>query len=128
MRQICVEATEPVVESVVRCAEPVAESVVESIPVESSLIQNKLDTLTVHTRNNFDLFKVMYEAVRGISQTQNDLTVLLSEIAKQQQTIQDMLLENASKKIEPVLTNPLPALELKKSFSAQLLKPKKRIP
>jgi hypothetical protein len=70
----------------------------------------------------------MYEAVRGISQTQNDLTVLLVEISKQQQTIQDMLLENASKKIEPVVSNPLPVPELKKSFSAQLLKPKKRIP
>lgn len=97
------------------------------VPVESSYTTiNRLDTLNVLTRQNFELFKRMYSAIEQISNTQNHLSNLVVELLKKQDTTHEMLHEMASKKKEEPCTNPLP--ELKKSFSSQLLKPKKKTP
>ena len=123
---ICRQATEPVelpIEVVLPETTPAPENV--GTPIESSYtVVNKLDTLSVHTRNNFELFKSMYSAVQSISVAQNNLTDLLVELLKKQETTHNMLHELATPKPAIPATNPLP--EMKRSFSSQLLKPKKK--
>lgn len=124
---VCRIATEP---TIVRAdapvsIDPVAEEAIASVETSVVSVGNKLDTLSAHTRNNFELFKVMFDAIKEISATQNNLSVLLVELLKKQDTTHDMLLEVACKKPEVVVaSNPLP--EIKRSFSSQLLKPKKK--
>jgi hypothetical protein len=66
----------------------------------------------------------MYDCVKQISQTQNDLSTLVAEMSKRQESIHDMILEQACNKTEVVQTPTEPVLT--KSFSQQLLKPRKK--
>lgn len=129
---ICRQATEPVEQFIegegADPTPPILEPtppVSETASIEASYTMvNRLDTLSVHTRNNFELFKRMFDAIREISAAQNHLTELLVELLKKQDTTHNMLHEMANHKPAEKPANPLP--ELKKSFSSQLLKNKKK--
>jgi 50S ribosomal subunit-associated GTPase HflX len=103
-------------------------SEIKTIEAPQVSISNKLDTITAHNKNNFELFKAMYSAVNEISKTQNNFSDLLTEILKQQTFQTEMLNTLLTKKEkEEELKTVASSSDLKKSLSSQLLKPKKKI-